>query len=89
MRLGMIVFSAVMAMTASADAADYRDARHHARRPVLYVPIHSGIRPAPPLYIVAAPPRYVEDTRTGYPGRWVVTPPSLAERLFGTWPDYE
>lgn len=83
----MIVLAA-MAVTASADAADYREARHHARRPALYVPIDSGIRRAPPLFIVNAPPRFVQDTRTGYPGEYVVPEPNLMERLFGSPNDY-
>lgn len=76
----VLIVACVMAMGSSAFAADYRDAPYRGRRaPVVY----TGIRAAPPLYYVAAPPHYVQDLRTGAPGEWVVPEPSLFERLFG------
>lgn len=78
----VLMIASVLAMTSSALAADYRDAPYLAR-PAAPKVISTGIRPAPPLYYVAAPPRYVQDLRTGEPGEWVVPEPSLLERLFG------
>jgi len=45
--------------------------------------VDTGIRPPPPLYYVEAPPRYVQDLRTGAPGQYVVRQPGLLEQLFG------
>lgn len=84
----MILFSATL-LTAPARAADYRDApyqhRHAARYGVIPDP---GIRQAPPLYYVYAPPRYVQDTRTSDAGHWVVPEPSFFDRIFGSFKDY-
>jgi hypothetical protein len=73
------VFALALAFVASsgASAADYRGADYYP------APQPYGIRPAPPMYIVAAPPHYVQDARTGRPGRWVVLQPTFWDRLFG------
>lgn len=79
----LLIVASVVAMGSSAFAADYRDAPYRVRRAYAPPMIYTGIRPAPPLYYVAAPPRYVQDLRTGAPGEWVVPEPDLLERLFG------
>lgn len=87
MRKLLIVLSATVLSTMAASAADYRDAPYrrggHIER-YAYAPQYTpGIRPARPLYLVEAPPRYVQDLRIGAPGQWVVRQPDLVERLFG------
>jgi len=82
-RFLMILFSATI-VTTSALAADYRDAPYSSRRAARYpVTAYNGIRQAPPLYYVNAPPRFVQDLRTGDPGHWVVRQPNLIEQIFG------
>ncbi|MET0221282.1 MAG: hypothetical protein ABW213_11550 [Tardiphaga sp.] len=75
--------ASLIAATTSAFAADYRDAPYRTRRAAAPAVVYTGIRPAPPLYYVNAPPHYVQDLRTGAPGEWVVPEPDLFERLFG------
>ena len=69
-------------------AADYRSQYYEPRAfpsadaaPV-YVP-H-----VPPVYYLPSPPQYVQDLRTGAPGRWVQLQPSFLDRLFGTGDGY-
>ena len=42
----------------------------------------------PPVYYLPSPPQYVQDLRTGAPGRWVQLQPSFLDRLFGTRDGY-
>jgi hypothetical protein len=77
-----VLFSATL-LTTSAFAADHRDASHRARAARHPHKVDTGIRPAPPLYYVEAPPRYVQDLRTGAPGQYVVRQPGFLEQLFG------
>jgi hypothetical protein len=81
----VVIVAVAVAVSSSAFAADYRDAPYRTRRAAAYGPpvIYTGIRPAPPLYYVNAPPHYVQDLRTGEPGEWVVPQPNFFERLFG------
>ena len=64
----------ILAAAAPATAADYGG---------YPPPGFGGIRPPPPTYYVAAPPHYVQDLRTGRPGRWVVLQPTFLDRLLG------
>ena len=77
----MIVSSGVL-------AADYRsehDERHRFSSPYAaptYVPY------VPPVYYLPSPPQYVQDLRTGAPGRWVQLQPTFLDRLFGRGDGY-
>lgn len=80
MRLaGALGVAGVLIASGPGTAADYGRPVFHAPAPMVF----SGIRPAPPLYYVAAPPQYVQDMRTGRPGRWVTLQPSFFDRVFG------
>ena len=83
MRILTVAIATLLTTTAAASAADYREAPFRHRGPRAAAVLDTGIRPAPPLYILEAPPRYIQDTRTGAPGRWVVRQPGLLEQLFG------
>jgi hypothetical protein len=68
-------------------AADYHAAEHYEPRQYsapraayagsTYVPYVA------PVYLMPSPPQYVQDLRTGAPGRWVQLKPSFFDRLFG------
>ena len=80
---GMIASSAVF-------AADYRadvyQARSRSSLPAIYAtPAYAPY--VPPLYYLPSPPQYVQDLRTGAPGRWVQIQPSFLDRLFGEFRD--
>ena len=89
MRILLILLSTTVlgttVLTTAASAADYRDApyRRHAPRYVEAPYYAPPIRQARPLYIVEAPPRYVQDLRIGAPGQYVVREPDFLERVFG------
>jgi hypothetical protein len=70
----------VFAASTPALAADYSRPRHvEFNPPVVFVGI-----PAPkPIFLVASPPQYVMDLRTGRPGYWIIQQPSFFDRLFG------
>lgn len=89
MRKSLIVFGAIFLVPTAANAADYRDGSY-VRGPYASAPRYvgqysasPGIRPPRPLYVVQAPPRYVQDLRINAPGQWVVREPTVFERLFG------
>ena len=74
--LGCIGF---FATSVPAQSADYNTTRTYRDPPPVFV----GIAPPRPVYLVASPPQYIQDLRTGQPGRWVVLQPSFFDRLFG------
>jgi hypothetical protein len=84
----VLIIAAAMIVSSGAEAADYRSPQYephgspspHATR--AYVPY------APPVYYLPSPPQYVQDLRTGAPGRWVQLQPSFLDRLFGTGDGY-
>ena len=85
----VLVIAATMLVSTSVLAADYRAGY---REPRAYAPTESYARPAyvpyvPPVYYLPSPPQYVQDLRTGAPGRWVQLQPSLLDRLFGEFRD--
>lgn len=85
-----LVIAAAMLASPCALAADYRAGY---REPRGYgAPAETYVRPAyvpyvPPVYYLPSPPQYVQDLRTGAPGRWVQLEPSLLDRLFGEFRD--
>lgn len=82
------VLIATVGMMASfpAFAADYRSQYHEPRAfsapsRVYAEPVYTPY--VPPVYYLPSPPQYVQDLRTGAPGRWVQLEPSFLDRLFG------
>lgn len=69
----------IVATSTPALAADYRPRRVALDPPAIFV----GIPPPPPVFLVASPPQYVQDLRTGRAGYWVTLQPSFIDRLFG------
>ena len=70
----------VLGSSAPAFAADYSRSRNVVFNP----PVVLLGMPAPkPIFLVASPPQYVMDLRTGHPGYWIIQQPSFLDRLFG------
>lgn len=70
----------VFATSTAASSADYySSARPAFNPPVVFV----GIPPPKPIYLVASPPQYMQDLRTGRPGYWITPQRSFLDRLFG------
>ena len=75
----VLIIVAGMTVSSTVLAADYREMPGYPTtyaRPA-YVPY------VPPVYYLPSPPQYVQDLRTGAPGRWVYLQPSFLDRLFG------
>ena len=86
----MPVFKALLVASASmistgVFAADYRaeyqGPREYRAPPAAYVPYVA------PVYLMPSPPQYVQDVRTGAPGRWVQLKTSFLDRLLGEFRD--
>jgi hypothetical protein len=86
MRKLLIIAAAIIASSAAV-AADYRSQyyRPHAP-PSPYAPAYFPY--VPPMYYLPSPPQYVQDLRTGAPGRWVQLQPTFLDRLFGVRDGY-
>lgn len=85
------VFVVAVAMIASsgAVAADYRSDYPEPRGALSRVyaaPIYTPY--VPPMYYLPSPPQYVQDLRTGAPGRWVQLQPTFLDQLFGRGDGY-
>jgi hypothetical protein len=80
----LIIASALF--SSAATAADYRDAypRRH-RTHAHYALPAPAFRQVPPTYYVDAPPRYIQDVRTGEPGYWVDNRRTLLDQIFGNY----
>lgn len=76
--LGLLLLVGTVATSGSVSAADYRTGEVAPAPSVIFV----GIAPPRPLYLVASPPQYVRDLRTGQVS-WVTLQPSFLDRLFG------
>lgn len=89
MRRVLIVAGAII-VSSSAFAADYGSRyqpRVHASSSTAYAaPAYAPY--VPPVYYLPSPPQYVQDLRTGAPGRWVQLQPSFLDRLFGPGDGY-
>ena len=62
--------------------AEYQEPRVYGTPPAVY----AGPTYVPyvaPVYLMPSPPQYVQDLRTGAPGRWVQLKPSFLDRLLG------
>jgi len=80
----LIIASALFSTAAS--AADYRDGyprRHRAH--AHYAHPAPAFRQVPPTYYVDAPPRYIQDLRTGEPGYWVDNRRTVLDQIFGNY----
>lgn len=65
--------------------SDYREPRVVSSREYaapMYTPY------VPPVYYLPSPPQYVQDLRTGAPGRWVQLQPTFLDQLFGRGDGY-
>lgn len=84
----VFILAGGMMISSGAFAADYR-AQYH--EPLGYPSPHAApayVPYVPPVYYLPSPPQYVQDLRTGAPGRWVQLQPSLLDRLFGIGDGY-
>jgi hypothetical protein len=84
----VLIIAATMVASSGAWAADYRS-QYNGYSPnsaVRTAPIYAPY--VPPVYYLPSPPQYVQDLRTGAPGRWVQLQPSFFDRLFGTRDGY-
>ena len=85
----VLIIAGAMIASSSAFAADY-GARYHqprvSRSAVYAAPPY--VPHVPPVYYLPSPPQYVQDLRTGAPGRWVQLQPSFLDRLFGPGDGY-
>lgn len=84
----VLIITAVTIASTGAVAADYRPQYQQPRE--VYAP-HAApayVPYVPPVYYLPSPPQYVQDLRTGAPGRWVQLQPSFLDRLFGTRDGY-
>jgi hypothetical protein len=88
MRRVLIVAVAMSASSAAVAAdyhAQYREPRVISSREYaapMYAPY------VPPMYYLPSPPQYVQDLRTGAPGRWVQLQPTFLDQLFGRGDGY-
>jgi PAB1-binding protein PBP1 len=88
MRKILIVAVAMMASSAALAAdydSQYREPRVVSSR-VYAAPMYTPY--VPPMYYLPSPPQYVQDLRTGAPGRWVQLQPTFLDRLFGRGDGY-
>jgi len=82
----VLIVAVGMVASSPAFAADYRSRYHEPR--AYAPPARMQAEPAyvpyvPPVYYLPSPPQYVQDLRTGAPGRWVQLEPTFLDRLFG------
>ena len=75
------------ALSSGALAADYRS-QYYEPHSSPYYAAQAYVPYVPPVYYLPSPPQYVQDLRTGAPGRWVQLQPSFLDRLFGTRDGY-
>lgn len=71
-------------------AADYRAEYHEPHVYSAPTAVYAGSTYVPyvaPVYLMPSPPQYVQDLRTGAPGRWVQLKPSFLDRLLGEFRD--
>lgn len=67
-------------------AADYRADYHEPRVYGSPAAVYAGPTYVPyvaPVYLMPSPPQFVQDLRTGAPGRWVQLKPTFLDRLLG------
>ena len=84
----VLLIATITVASSGAWAADYRSQSDGFSPPlaVRTAPIYAPY--VPPVYYLPSPPQYVQDLRTGAPGRWVQLQPSFLDRLFGTGDGY-
>ena len=83
--VSLLILAGVLA-SSSAFAADYRDGAYRSRAyRSAYVQQPRGFRAVPPTYYVDAPPRFIQDVRTGEPGYWVDNRRTVLDEIFGNY----
>jgi len=87
MRQILIIAAATIA-SSGALAADYRGQYYEPRAVASPRAAPAYVPYVPPVYYLPSPPQYVQDLRTGAPGRWVQLQPTFFERLFGPGDGY-
>lgn len=83
----VLIIAAAMIASSGAVAADY-GSRYHEPRVYSSPSAPAYVPYVPPVYYLPSPPQYVQDLRTGAPGRWVQLQPSFLDRLFGPGDGY-
>ena len=83
-----LLIASGMTISPAVFAADYRaeQPRAYGTPPALYA-VPTYVPYVAPVYYMPSPPQYVQDLRTGAPGRWVQLKPSFLDRLFGEFRD--
>ena len=66
--------------------AEHREPRAYGTPPAVYA-VPTYVPYVAPVYYMPSPPQYVQDLRTGAPGRWVQLKPSFLDRLLGEFRD--
>lgn len=84
----ILIIAAAMIASSGAHAADYRSRYYEPRAVTSPHAAPAYIPHVPPVYYLPSPPQYVQDLRTGAPGRWVYLQPTFFERLFGPGDGY-
>jgi hypothetical protein len=84
----VLIIAGAMTVASGTLAADYRGPSYEPRRISSPYAAPAYVPYVPPLYYLPSPPQYVQDLRTGAPGRWVQLQPSFLDRLFGTRDGY-
>lgn len=84
----VLIITAVMIASSAAVAADYRSGYDAPREFSSSHPVPAYVPYVPPVYYLPSPPQYVQDLRTGAPGRWVQLQPTFFDRLFGPGDGY-
>lgn len=82
--VGMIASSAAFAADYGSPYPERRAVSSRAR--VYAEPMYAPY--VPPMYYLPSPPQYVQDLRTGAPGRWVQLQPTILDQLFGRGDGY-
>jgi hypothetical protein len=84
----VLIIAGAMIVSPAASAADYRSQYYE---PYGSSAVHAApayVPYVPPVYYLPSPPQYVQDLRTGAPGRWVQLQPTFFDRLFGVGDGY-
>ena len=87
----VLIIAAGMLVSSAAFAAAYGSRYHQPRAYASPSVVHAApayVPYVPPVYYLPSPPQYVQDLRTGAPGRWVQLQPTFLERLFGPGDGY-
>lgn len=84
----VLIITAALIASSGAEAADYRSQYDVPREFSSPHSVQAYVPYVPPVYYLPSPPQYVQDLRTGAPGRWVQLQPTFFDRLFGPGDGY-